>query len=316
MALLDLVHTIQLPSAKALAVAIHPEGRLCAAGDRDGVIHIIDIASGEVVRKLRPHNEFVYTLAFHPETGHLFSAGKDKSIREWDIESGEFIVDHAGIYVSSGARTMGAQKLKPTTRSHSMTILSIALECDGLMATAGQDRKVKLWKNGEPVRTYDWHMGPVTCARFQPEKLTLYSASRDMTIRSWSAETGAVIHKYSGHTTEIIGLEFLDADRFVSVDKFGTVLAWNVEKESMQGVLYACERATLCANLMGDMLLMGLEDGSIVGIPANFGEKVDKVASILDVNCHHVDVRCIASHANGTVVSSDNAGKVLVWKRT
>ena len=92
MALLDLVHTIQLPSAKALAVAIHPEGRLCAAGDRDGVIHIIDVASDEVVRKLRPHNEFVYTLAFHPETGHLFSAGKDKSIREWDIESGEFIV--------------------------------------------------------------------------------------------------------------------------------------------------------------------------------------------------------------------------------
>ncbi|MBQ9244349.1 MAG: hypothetical protein IJ165_14215 [Proteobacteria bacterium] len=316
MSLLDVVHTIQLPSAKALAVAIHPDGRLCAAGDRDGVIHVIDIERGEIIRKLRPHNEFVYTLAFHPETGHLFSAGKDKSIREWDIETGDFLIDHAGIYVSAGARTMGAQKLKPTTRSHSMTILSIALERDGLMATGGQDRKVKLWKNGEPVRTYDWHMGPVTCVRFEPEKLVLYSASRDMTIRSWNEETGAVIHKYSGHTTEIIGLEFIDADRFLSVDKRGAVIAWLVEKENMQGVLCDTGRATVCAHRMDDTLLMGLEDGSIVGIPAKFGEKIDKVAPVFDENRHQVDVRCIASHANGTVVSGDNAGKVILWKRS
>ena len=316
MKLLTQVHTIQLPSAKALAVAIHPSGRLCAAGDRDGVIHIIDIERGEILRRLRPHTEFVYTLAFHPETGHLFSAGKDKSIREWDVETGNFILDHAGIYMSSASRSLGAQRLKPTTRSHSMTILSIALELDGLMATASQDRLVKLWKNGEPIRTYDWHTAPVTCARFQPEKRTLYSASRDMTIRAWSEETGAVIHKYTGHTSEIVGLEFLDAERFVSVDKLGTVIAWQVEKESMAGVLYSSGKPTVCANLMGETLLLGQEDGAIVGIPVNFGDKVEKVASIFEENCHNVDVRCIASHADGAVVSGDNAGKVILWKRT
>lgn len=76
-------HAIELATQKVLALAFHPDGRRLAAGDRDGFIHIIDAETGEVLRTLGRHVEFVYALAFDPDTGHLISSGKDKSLRVW-----------------------------------------------------------------------------------------------------------------------------------------------------------------------------------------------------------------------------------------
>ncbi|MBQ9395231.1 MAG: hypothetical protein IJU23_06900, partial [Proteobacteria bacterium] len=262
---LTLTHTVQLPSGKALAVAISPDGKLCAAGDRDGYIHIIDVKSGEIVRKLGRHVEFVYTLAFNPDNGHLFSAGKDKSIREWDIETGTFIKDHAGIFVNAGARSMNSQALKAGTRSHSMTILDIALEKGGIMATASQDKHLKYWKDFEPFRTYDWHSAAVTCVRFQPETGILYSASRDKTIRSWNEINGAVINKYNGHYGEIIGLEFLDETTLVSSDNKGQVIVWNSHSESPALFVHESASPIFCSAILrkNKLLFLCLEHGSI-----------------------------------------------------
>ena len=118
---------IALPSQKVLAVAFSPDGTRIAAGDRDGVIHIIDPENGAVLRKLKQHVEFVYALAFDPDSGHLVSGGKDKSLREWDIESGTFLRDYTGIFQGgAAARTMAAQSCRQTSNGHTMTVLSIA----------------------------------------------------------------------------------------------------------------------------------------------------------------------------------------------
>ena len=307
-------HTVQLPSAKALAVALNDDASICAAGDRDGFIHILSVQSGEILRRLRQqHVEFVYTLAFDPDTGHLFSAGKDKSIREWDTESGTMLRDLAGIFSGgAGARTMNAQHLRPGTRSHTMTILSIALAKGGLLGTGSQDKHVKLWKNGEPIRTYDWHTAPVTCVRFQPDTGVLYSASKDKTIRSWDEKTGSLIHKYNGHLGEICALEFLGRDAFVSVDVNGSVIYWDAEKESPVEFAYTAPGRVVCAHFCraANALLLGCEDGTIHALDLDGSPR--KLDAAWSHNAHSIDVRCI--HSSGsTVASCDNAGKVILW---
>lgn len=308
------IHTVPLPSSKALAVAVK-ENR-CAAGDRDGFIHIIDTQSGQIVRRLRQHVEFVYTLAFNPDNGHLVSAGKDKSIREWDIESGNMIIDYAGIFSSSAsAKTMASQKFKPGTRSHTMTILTIALDKNGLMGTGSQDNRAKLWKNGEPVRTYDWHTAPVTAVRFQPETHVFFSASKDKTIRSWDDVTGSLIHKYTGHLGEIVALDFIDAHHFVSCDNDGNVIGWNVDKESPEEFIYTSSNRLVCAHFhkASQCLLLGCENGTLEVLDLSGG--VAKVSASCTAQVHQIDVRCI--HSNGDLVAScDNAGKVVLWNLT
>ena len=305
---------LQMPSAKVLAVAFNADHSRCAAGDRDGFIHIIDTANGEVLRKLKQHVEFVYCLAFLPN-GHLLSAGKDKSIREWDIETGEFIRDYAGIFQTKGARSIAAQSLRAEARSHSMTILSLAVTEDGQMATASQDKLVKLWKNGDPIRTCDWHTGPVTCARFQPETNILYSASRDKTIRSWSPSNGAVLHRYNGHLGEIIGLEFIDESAFVSVDVLGNVLYWNADVEQPVGQLYAASGRAVCAAYLSKhhQLLIGLENGSIEAVDIRFEDAPELKPATAKQTLHTSEVRCIATTDGDLFASSDNSGKVILW---
>lgn len=311
--MLKLLHDIQLPTQKVLAAAFSLDNQKCAAGDRDGMIHIIDVASGAVERKLKQHVEFVYTLVFNPDNGHLLSAGKDKSIREWDIETGMFIKDHAGIFVSQIARTMGAQSFKATTRSHKMTILSIAAVKGGRMATSSQDKYVKLWKNGEPIRTFDWHTAPVTCVRFQPETDILFSASRDLTLRSWNETNGALIHKYSGHYSEIVAFDFIDAKHFVSVDVAGYVLLWNVDQESPLEIIYQSAGRIQTSAYRNGILWLGYETGCIEGIKIDIADiqKIEK--SEFSIHHHHCEVRCIDISENGYMVSSDNAGKVAIW---
>lgn len=311
---LHCIHEIQIPSSKVLAVAFSPDGNLLAAGDREGFIHIIDTQTGEVVRKLKQHVEFVYALAFDVDSGYLISTGKDRSLRVWKAETGQFIRDDAGIFLSATARSMGAQMLKPTTRSHNLTILSLATAPGGLMATASQDKNVKLWRHGEPLRSFSWHEGPVTCVRFQPEHGILFSASKDRSIRSWDAQNGAMISKYLGHRDEIVGFAFSSADRFVSADLAGEVLAWQVDKSSAMGSLYTANSQvqSLAITPDGETLYLGLEDGSLVVLDIGYDIKARAREPRLIDNSHSFAIRSIDVSADGRIASSDNAGKVFI----
>ena len=308
--------TIQVPSQKVLAVAFNADGTLCAAGDRDGIIHIVDVQSGSIVKKLKQHLEFVYCLVFDAQTGHLLSAGKDKSIREWDLESCKMVRDFAGIFsISSDHST--PHGLKPATRSHRMTILSLALGPDHKMATGSQDTNVKFWQNGDPVRTYDWHSGPVTCVRFQPETAVLFSASRDKTIRSWNDNNGAVLHRYNGHLGEIIGLEFIDESHFVSVDELGYVIGWKVQDESPSAFLYHSECRIGCAAYKDGYLVLGRTDGrlEIINVQPDKWPETSECVCISEPSENvSSEIRSLAIKDMQCIASGDNSGKLRFWK--
>ena len=210
---------------------------------------------------------------------------------------------------------MAAQSLRAEARSHSMTILSLAVTDDGQMATSSQDRLVKLWKDGNPIRTCDWHTGPVTCVRFQPETNILYSASRDKTIRSWNPSNGAVLHRYNGHLGEIIGLEFIDESTFVSADVLGNVLIWDADVEQPIGQIYKSSGRIMCAALLKThhQLLIGLENGAIEAVDIRFEDCPELKAATASASLHTSEVRCIAASTQDLFASCDNSGKVILW---
>lgn len=305
-------HTVELPTQKVLALAFSPDGQRLAAGDKDGFIHIIDSASGKVLRVLGRHVDFVYALAFDPDTGHLISSGKDKSLRVWNIDDGAFIADMAGIFRGAGARSISAQACRQNVRSHTMTVRSIACAPGGLMATGAQDCKVKFWKNGDPVRTYDWHTAPVTAVRFDPETRVLHSSSQDQTIRSWNETTGAVIHKYSGHGAAICGFDFIGAGRFVSADASGVVILWNTASESPERIIYSAPRRLMCMRFDAarKRLILGAEDGAVeIADLSDLGAAEHVAATAMRL--HASEVRCIDT-AGRCIATGDNNGKVIL----
>lgn len=65
-----------------------PTSSFLATGGRDKLIKLWDGVSGQCLRTLSGHDNWVRALAFHPNGQHLISASDDKTIRVWDLKSG------------------------------------------------------------------------------------------------------------------------------------------------------------------------------------------------------------------------------------
>lgn len=71
------------------ASAIDPSGRLAATAGFDGIIRLFDVASGEIVRSLRGHEDWVYSLQFVGGGATLVSGSEDGRAIFWNVATGE-----------------------------------------------------------------------------------------------------------------------------------------------------------------------------------------------------------------------------------
>ena len=72
------------PDGKTLAIGRGPHGGV----DRDRVIHLYDIATGEVRLTRSGHNGWVCGLAFSPDGKRLATGGWDSTALVWDVAAG------------------------------------------------------------------------------------------------------------------------------------------------------------------------------------------------------------------------------------
>lgn len=63
-------------------------GAFVATGSRDKTIKIWDAQTGQMLRNLAGHDNWIRALVFHPSGKFLLSASDDKTIRVWDLNTG------------------------------------------------------------------------------------------------------------------------------------------------------------------------------------------------------------------------------------
>jgi WD40 repeat protein len=87
-----------VPKMQISAMAYSPDGKLLAlarGGEVDGLngkVFFIDSGSGKKIRELTPgHLNGATDLAFHPDGKHLASAGRDTTVRIWNVADGKLV---------------------------------------------------------------------------------------------------------------------------------------------------------------------------------------------------------------------------------
>jgi WD40 repeat protein len=70
-------------------VALSADGKLIAAGGRDGTIKLWEAATGRELFTLPGHKRGVWDLAFNPDGSVLASAGADADIKLWSVTTGK-----------------------------------------------------------------------------------------------------------------------------------------------------------------------------------------------------------------------------------
>ena len=152
------------------AIAVSRDGALIAAALGDRSIKLLD-ARGQPKASLEAHEGKVTALSFSPDGQTLVSAGEDRQLLAWSVESGEHV------RLDSDARVRDVQ-----------------FSPDGaLLAAASSEGSVRLWsvEGWQRGLRLDGHNGAVTSVDFSPDGAALVSSGEDGTLRLWSPVNSA-----------------------------------------------------------------------------------------------------------------------------
>ena len=153
-----------------LAIAIGPDGKTLATASYDRLVKLWNLDDGKEIRTLKEHTDAVYAVAFSPNGVRLASAAGDRTVKVWDVASGQkeislsdatgeeyavlFAPDDGNRLIAAGVdKTIRAWRLQGQTATLEQTAYAhegavtrlVALPGSNLLASAGEDRRVKLW---------------------------------------------------------------------------------------------------------------------------------------------------------------------------
>jgi WD40 repeat protein len=71
------------------SVAMHPNAALVAAAGSDRKVYLIDLTTGQVVRTLEGHSDYIHCVAFDPTGSRLLSYGYAGHLKLWNPADGQ-----------------------------------------------------------------------------------------------------------------------------------------------------------------------------------------------------------------------------------
>jgi WD40 repeat protein/tRNA A-37 threonylcarbamoyl transferase component Bud32 len=254
------------PGCSLQGVAFAPGGALLACttetvNGRDEA-RIWDLWTGACLFGLPGHDDEVASIAISPDGKLLASAGLDRTVRTWDLATGEprrafrGAIKFRGVQFSPDGRLLaavggtmneqgiGAVKIwdlatgaeRPVAASHPADCLAFSPDSQRL-ATAGNDQTVKVWDtlSGQEVISLGGHRDWVRGVAFSPDGHRLVSASLDHTVRVWDGRPmekaplqADTVLTLRGHGNSVNALAFHPTQpRLVTAGADGNLKVWD-----------------------------------------------------------------------------------------
>ncbi|NPV65869.1 MAG: protein kinase [Anaerolineae bacterium] len=297
-------------------------------------------AQPQLITFLHGHTDWVRDVAFSPDGRMLVSAGRDGTIRRWDVAA--------------------RQPIDPPLTGHTDWINGLAFSPDGsLLASAGRDRTIRLWDaaSGEPIgdplvghaaevwaiafspdgaalvsgdaegglllwnltgtptitRRLEGHTGAIYAVAFSPDGRLIASAGEEQTIRLWDAASGEALgDPLAAHANWVLALAFSpDGTRLASVGVDASVILWDAQTRQALGRLQNAHSGWIrdvTFSPDGARLATASMDGTLRLWEANSG------LLTTTLNGHRDAVWSVAFSPDGSLLASggqDNA--VVLW---
>ena len=143
---------------------------------RSYIIVLWDVQTGKIQDTLSGHTDDITSITFSPDGNTLASGGDDKTIRLWDLSTGE-----QKLLLSD------PQWREVFSISHDLA-LKLSFSPDGRILASGiSEGEIYLWDidTGEQIKILKGHTGSIRKITFNKETKTLMSYSSDGTVLIW-----------------------------------------------------------------------------------------------------------------------------------
>ncbi len=213
------------------------------------------------------HKAIIRDIAFTPDQRHLLSAGDDKAVRVWDIETGKIVRFIRGEIGAGSEGKIFAMVLSPDGRvvavggwlanrteerdalrlhdaatgrimgllkGHTSVILSLAFSLDGKYLASGQggtsNPTVRIWDmdKKKQVHVLKGHKNEIYALAFSPDGKRLISGSDDHTLILWDTISGKQIATLTGHKDRVRYMSYDPKGRYIASGSWdNTIRLWD-----------------------------------------------------------------------------------------
>lgn len=185
-----------------------------------------------------------YALSFSPDGKFLAGGFASGMVNIWNLERSEKqktitnSVSNLGLSFSPDGKYLASANWAPRLESGEIKISN---------TDKGVESSVLL---NEP--------GPVTCLAYSPDGQTLATGGKDQIVRLWSATTGRLLAKYSGHVNVIWSLAWSpDSQRVASASWDGTVRVWDATRHPQAEHITTADNFSIAFSPDGQTLVSG-----------------------------------------------------------
>eukprot|EP00775_Hariotina_reticulata_P012078 gene12078-12218_t len=212
-----------------------PGVELMASGSKDCEVRLWDPLTSACLAVVAGHVAAVTAVAWaqsKAKAGKLLATGgADKLLKLWDTSKLLAAVSAATAEAAAEPLPQVPVSTIAAVAAHDKDVNAIAFSPnDALLATASQDRTIKLWRlpNLVLAQTLRGHKRGVWDVCFSPVDQVLLSCSADKLIKMWSVTEGSCLRTFEGHTAGVLKCRFLTAGtQVLSAGADGLLKLWD-----------------------------------------------------------------------------------------
>src|SRR5262245_40813372 len=285
--------------------------------------------------RLTGHTDAVLGLALSPNGRHAVSAGKDGTLRLWDIASGkearvftqqpqailaaafsprgDQVLSASGVTVRLWDMETGQEAARFV--GHTNAVRCVAFSPDGRRAlSGGDDKAVRVWELPSARETVRFlgHRGAVGSLAISRDRECVLSAGGHSVVRYWELHSGKELHAIAAPRGQIFQAVLTRGGHSVLSAHFDTFLRlWDLETGRELRRFHGHKQMVTSCAFTGDgrRILSGSQDHTL---------RLWDVDSGCEIACftgHTAGVTCLALTGDGRFALSGSADKTIrLWQ--